>query len=391
MKRRVNVKLFVMSFVAIILFLLQLSIVYAAPDDEVTDENVGEYSTRHPENFGIKVTVESAETEAEMLAKLKSEGEENNEVVNYYTIRYMSLTEDYSKEIMDKKYQTMDQYIRWMSKLSWNDDYSNEKSRLVYKIGIIKTIDTLKSGAVVFTLEDNPSKRFLIDPKNDWAFQRFVSEPGDLVQLVTTTDRRVYHFDNWSLTRGQNISFDDFNHEHPEDSLIEGFFPSCLYKERIEKYGVPNEAIGLMIEYTDPWLEDYYGECNRTYFKISSEYAFSDEDWNRYWTTMNSSCDEIINESLKCEDLASRDDLEWKDIDVTNVDGYIIARKEYIREFEISKDGTIEFTTWESPTRSYHFSNEYDSQNFVDVFSENQRVFMYYNADTREVYYMKIK
>lgn len=380
-----------MSFVAIFLFLLQSSVVYSAPGDEVTDENVGQYSTRHPEVFGTKVTIASDETEAEMLARLKSEGEADNEVVNYYTIRYMSLTEDYPKEILDKKYQTMDQYIRWMAKTSWNEDYSNEKSRLVYKIGVIKTIDTLKSGAVVFTLEDNPSKRFLIDSKNDWAYQRFISEPGDLVQLVTTTDRRVYHFDNWTITRGINISFDDFDFEHPEDSLMEGFFPSCLYKERIEAYGVPNEAIGLIIEYTDPWLEDYYGERNRSEFRISSEYAFSEEDWNRCWQTLDSSCDEIINESLACEDWASRDDLAWKDIDVTNVDGYIIARTEYIKEFEISKDGTIEFTTWESPTRSYYFSNEYDSQNFVDVFSENQKVFMYYNADTREVYCMKIK
>ena len=383
-------KRYISIFVVMIIFMLQPAKVYADPGDEVTDENVGEYSTRHPEQFSYSISFVENETMEEKLARIKEEGEGDNEIVNYYTIRYMSLTNDYPKELLNKKYRVMDSYIRWMARLSWNEDYSSEKSRLIYKIGVINTIETLESGDVVFTLKDNPEKRFLVVSNNDWAFQTKVTNPGDLVNLVTTTDRRVYHFDNWNLTRGLDISFRKFNSEHPEDVIAEGFFPSCLYKQRIEEAGISNEAIDLINEYTDPWLEKYYGEAENVDFQITPDLIISDEEWEKNWRALNSSCDEIFNGSRLNEDWASRDDLGWMGIDVTNVEGNIIARTEYIKNFEILDSG-IRFTTWENPTRPCYFSNEYNAQEYVDLFSKNQKLFIYYNEDTREVYGIRNK
>ena len=391
MKKRDNIYYLFLIFVVTISVFLQSSQVFAEPGDEVTDENVGEYSTRHPEEFGTSDTITETESEEEKIARLKSEGEADNEVVNYYTIRYMSLTEEYPKELLNKKYQMMDSYIRWLSKLSWNEDYSSEKSLLIYKIGVINTIETLDSGDVVFTLNDNPEKRFLIYAQKDWAYQRFLTKPGDLVHLLTTVDRRVYHFDNWNLTRGQDISYDNFNPKHPEDVIVEGYFPSVLYKQRIEEYGIPNDSFKLLNEYTDPWLENYYGEKFITAFSINKNSIIPDEEWMRAWKAMNDSCSEFINENRAAEDWACRDDLSFMGIDVSSIKENIVFRTEYVKTFQILDDGSIEFTTWESPTREYFFSKEYGQDGLIDSFWKNQKVHMYYNEVTREVYSMKFE
>lgn len=292
------------------------------------------------------------ETEEEKLEKLRSAAEADDGGVNYFFYKEMALTTGkYDSELLQKKYESIDAHIRfWAQVDEQKPAYYYESELLTKKIGVVDQILTLESGDVVFTLTDNPAKRFLILPDTDWAYQRYLTKPGDTVYLLTTLDRRVYEFDNLDLTRNQQVSYEGYyNPDHPEDMVQEGFFPSQLYKERIEKYGIPNDAIKLFLEYVNPEKEEYYGFQtlgDMEYDPNKDERSF--DDLTRKMRIMDEANEEIGRESMARGDHYIRTFMK-RLYDWSTVEDRLRSKTDYIRTVSYLNDGGLVFIMMKLP------------------------------------------
>ncbi len=127
----------------------------------------------------------------------------------------------------------LDEFYRYYAQFDNSRPFFDVESKtIVKKVGIVDKIWNLDDDSVVFTLTDNPTKRFLIMPGYGYFHFRYVTQPGDKVHLLTTTDRIVYEFDNYNLTRGHEVNYWGYiDYRHPEDMVIDGFFSSKLYQD----------------------------------------------------------------------------------------------------------------------------------------------------------------
>lgn len=328
----------------------------------------------HPYNW---IDYSDDEVEAQILAEQKEAGSKDDFIVNYYTVREMVLNNEYDHEILSKKYQMMDEFFRYYAQFSDSRPFYDTESRpIVYKIGIIDKIWELDSGSVVFTLTDNPTKRFLIMPGYDYFHFRYLTQPGDKVSLLTTTDRVVYEFDNYDLTRGQDVNYTGYmNYRHPEDMIIDGYFPSSLYKERLEESDIePESWLQLMLEYVDVEYEEYNGYANYTNVNISPDRIYSIEEYYEMQRLFDAFKKEIRGDMNGMANWSARRDANGFDYDV--VDELLICTYGEIREIKTIGNGKVAFTLWAEPTRWYYISGYYDPLHLAEITKPGDDVYV---------------
>lgn len=328
----------------------------------------------HPYNW---VDYSDEEVEAQILAEEKEAGSQDDFNVNYYTIREMVLNDEYDPEILSKKYQIMDEFFR--SYAQFSDDrpfYDTESRQIVAKVGIIDQIWELDSGSVVFTLTDNPTKRFLIAPGYDYFHFRYVTKPGDKVHLLTTTDRVVYEFDNYDLTRGQEVNYSGYmNYKHPEDMIIDGYFPSKLYQERLEETDIELESwLQLMLEYVDVEYEEYNGYANYLQCNISPDRICSVEEYYEMEKISSATEEELRCDLYGYEDWYARRDSKGFDYD--SIEEQLTFTYGEIREIEVNSNGEAVFTLWSDPTRRYYMSKDYDPMHLAEITKPGDEVYV---------------
>lgn len=333
----------------------------------------------HPHNW---VDYSDDEVEAKILSEQKNRGSKDNFVVNYYTVREMVLNDKYDKSILSKKYQMMDEYFRFHEKASSSRPFFEEESKqIVKKVGLIEQIIELDDGSVVFTLQDNPKKRFLIMPGYDYFHLRYVTKSGDKVSLLTTTDRRVYEFENLTLSRGQEVNyFGHMNYVHPEDMIIDGYFPSKLYEERLRESDVHIEPwLNLMLEYVDVEEERYSGYCNYTDINISKKSICSMEEYYEICNVLDSVSQELIDDAEAYSDAQARMDSFGFDYDAVNEKLDFTFGE--IREIKSNNNGETVFTLWEEPTKWYYISKYYDILHLGELSQPGDHVYIIHTYD----------
>ena len=353
------------KFFNFILVLLIVTVILPMTQVVTVEAKRREYSDGNPENLEHPynwVDYSSNDVETDFLKKQKKTGSKNDSTVNYYTIREMVLNNKYDSEILSKKYKMMDKFFRFYAQ--FNDArpfFDTESKQIVMKVGIVDKIWELDDGSVVFTLTDNPTKRFYIMPGYDYFHFRYVTEPGDKVSLLTTTDRIVYEFDNYNLTRGQEVNYKGYmNYRHPEDMIISGFFPSKLYQERLKRINIHIENwLQLMLEYVDVKEEQYYGYADYMSFSnINSNSIGTVEDYYRMKKSGDSIAEELKLDNYSMQDSNNRRFPNGFDYD--SVDDFLLSSYGEIREIKTNNNGETMFTLWENPTRWFYMSKYYD-------------------------------
>ena len=333
----------------------------------------------HPYNW---VDYSDDEVEAQILSEQKKRGSKDNFVVNYYTVREMVLNDKYDESILSKKYLMMDEYFRFQEKISNSRPFFKEESeQIVQKIGLIDQIIELDDGSVVFTLQDNPEKRFLIMPGYDYFHLRYVTKSGDKVSLLTTIDRKVYEFENLTISRGQDVNYlGHMNYAHPEDMIIDGYFPSKLYEQRLRERDVHIEPwLNLMLEYVDVEEERYSGYCDYTNINISKKSICSMEEYYRMRNLLDSVSQEFKDDAEAYADTLVRMNSFGFDYDAVN-DKLDFTYGE-IREIKSNINGETVFTLWEEPTKWYYMSKYYDSLHLGELSEPGDHVYVIHTYD----------
>lgn len=375
MKTRRLLKKFILMLlmVAIIAPITQPITVYAVIPPHITRNK------QHPSN---RVDYNDNEVEAKILAEQKEAGSKNDFIFNYYTIREMVLNDEYDSEILSKKYQAMDEFFRFYAQFDNDHPFFDTESReIVEKVGIIDKIYELEDGSVVFTLTDNPKKRFLIMQGYDYFHFRYVTKPGDKVRLLTTTDRVVYQFDNYNLTRGYNVNYSGYmNYRHPEDMVKYGYFPSKLYQERLEEKKINVESwLQLMLEYVDTEEEDYNGYADYICGTINPEERLSVDEYLEAQHVFSSTAEYLNNDLEGYQNSTVRKSAEGFDYD--SVGENLLFTYGEIREIKTNSNGETVFTLWSEPTRWYYISKYYDPLHLAEITKSGDEVCVFHTDD----------
>ena len=217
-------------------------------------------------------------------------------------------------------------------------------------------------------------------PGYDYFHFRYLTEPGDKVHLLTTTDRVVYEFDNYDLTRGQKVNYLGYiNYEHPEDMILEGYFPSKLYQERLDKTDIqPESWLQLMLEYVNVEYEQNNGYASNMRTHIFPEdIPSTDEEFEEYCKAneyLDESLEELLYERNFGDDRNCRQQADGFDYD--SVDGFLISTFGEIREIKVNNNGETLFTLRDEPTRWYYMSRYYDPLHLANITKPGDKVYI---------------